>query len=144
MVSEAVRGVARVYSTLISGYFSRKPLKKLFACRSSGVPEVNRTLPSFFARLTISAKVLPKLSGVGAAAYAGVTAKCKLPIKAADTATKQEETIRNCHCFMVSASLTFLVFFPFPFNAGAGRTNRGRFSSRFGLRNFLRPSLNEN
>jgi hypothetical protein len=101
MASDAVRGVARVYSTLISGYFSRKPLKKLFACRSSGVPEVNLTFPSFFARLTISAKVLPKRSGVEEAAHADVTAKWKLPIKAADAAaTKQEETIRNCRCFI--------------------------------------------
>jgi hypothetical protein len=79
MVSEAVRGVARVYSTLISGYFSRNPLKKVFACRSSGVPEVNLTLPSFFAKLTISAKLLPKRSGAGEAALAGVTARRKLP-----------------------------------------------------------------
>src|SRR6266540_1335641 len=110
--SEAVRGVARVYSTLISGYFSRKPLKKLFACRSSGVPEVNLTLPSFFARLTISAKVLPKRSGVGEAAHAGGTGKYRLPIKAAAAATtKKEERIPNCRGFMVLASLIFSRFF---------------------------------
>jgi len=47
MVSEAVRGVERVYSTLISGILLAKTLEEALGLPLSGVPEVNLTFPSF-------------------------------------------------------------------------------------------------
>src|SRR5262247_2374803 len=119
MRSELLRGWARVYSTLISGYFSRKALKKLLSCPSSGVPDVNLTFPSFFANATISPRLLPKPSGPGEAACA------RLIVKKMMMRGNRINNIRR-------PSQRFFLL-PFYFSSG-----------RLGLGNFLGPGLDDN